>query len=139
MSMNAVAFCGFSQLAVEERMVLVKYVMVKSNWARLVKKKNSEANIIHMLTNDSVNVNDDVQFVGESSRLVSMLPPALVKVPGNALVSTSGLQRFIVPRPGINGALGNALAGKTVVLTGLFPELGGGGGLNLGKDKARAM
>ncbi|EEH51351.1 uncharacterized protein MICPUCDRAFT_43548 [Micromonas pusilla CCMP1545] len=31
------------------------------------------------------------------------------------------------------------LAGKTIVLTGVFPELGGGCGLNLGKDKARRL
>lgn len=32
---------------------------------------------------------------------------------------------FIVPRPGVNGAVAGSLAGKTFVLTGLFPELGG--------------
>ena len=36
-------------------------------------------------------------------------------------------------------ATANALAGKTFVMTGVFPELGGGVGLNLGKDKAKAL
>ncbi len=40
---------------------------------------------------------------------------------------------------GINGAREDALRGKTVVLTGLFPELGGGSGLDLGKERAKAM
>ena len=44
-----------------------------------------------------------------------------------------------VPRPGVGLADASAYAGKTVVLTGVFPELGGGAGLNLGKDRARAL
>ena len=44
-----------------------------------------------------------------------------------------------VPRPGVGLARASAYAGKTVVLTGVFPELGGGAGLNLGKDRARAL
>ena len=35
--------------------------------------------------------------------------------------------------------MAGCLTGKTVVLTGLFPELGGGMGLDLGKAKARAL
>ncbi|KAJ1623107.1 hypothetical protein T492DRAFT_845766 [Pavlovales sp. CCMP2436] len=47
--------------------------------------------------------------------------------------------RFMMPFSRQNGALEGSLAGQTVVMTGLFPELGGGAGLNLGKDKARAL
>ena len=46
---------------------------------------------------------------------------------------------FIVPRPDAGLATANCLAGKTVVLTGVFPQLGGGQGLDLGKARARAM
>jgi len=46
---------------------------------------------------------------------------------------------FIVPRPDTGLAVANVLAGKTVVLTGVFPQLGGGQGLDLGKGRARAM
>ena len=46
---------------------------------------------------------------------------------------------FIVPRPDTGLAVANMLAGKTVVLTGVFPQLGGGQGLDLGKGRARAM
>jgi len=38
-----------------------------------------------------------------------------------------------MPCPGLNGAQTGSLNGKTVVLTGVFPEAGGGMGLNLGK------
>ena len=42
-----------------------------------------------------------------------------------------------MPRSNAGRAVANCLAGKNVVLTGVFPQLGGGQGLDLGK--ARAM
>ena len=49
----------------------------------------------------------------------------------------------VVPMPSmqvtINGAMTGALRDKTVVLTGIFPEVGGGCGLNLGKDKVKSI
>lgn len=46
---------------------------------------------------------------------------------------------FVMPIPGRDGALPGAMNGLIVVLTGLFPEVGGGSGLNLGKDKVKGM
>ena len=47
---------------------------------------------------------------------------------------------FIIPVPGKNGnSDSSSLAGKTFVLTGVFPEVGGGSGLSLGKDKVKRM
>lgn len=48
-------------------------------------------------------------------------------------------QRFNIPKPGENGAIENKLKGKRFVLTGVFPMVGGGKGLNLGKDKSKKM
>lgn len=48
--------------------------------------------------------------------------------------------RFVVPVPGKNGAASSdSLKGQTVVLTGVFPEIGGGAGLSLGKDRAKRL
>lgn len=44
-------------------------------------------------------------------------------------------QKFEIPVPGREGAVPNALNGKIFVITGVFPELGGGAGLTLGKNK----
>jgi hypothetical protein len=41
--------------------------------------------------------------------------------------------------PGCDGAVAKAFAHKTVVLTGVFPTVGGGMGLNLGKDRMKAV
>ena len=48
-------------------------------------------------------------------------------------------QRYDPPVPGKNGAMESALSGKTIVMTRIFPELGGGAGLSLGKDKMKKI
>ncbi|GKY93930.1 hypothetical protein MPSEU_000359900 [Mayamaea pseudoterrestris] len=48
-------------------------------------------------------------------------------------------EHFVIPRPGANGALEDVFHDKKFVLTGLFPEVGGGTGLSLGKARVRAM
>lgn len=47
--------------------------------------------------------------------------------------------KFTVPRPGVNGGVADILNGKRFVLTGVFPEVGGGTGLSLGKDRVTSM
>jgi len=47
-------------------------------------------------------------------------------------------EKFVIPVPGRDGDA-NVLRGKTCVMTGVFPEVGGGAGLNLGKEKVKAM
>ncbi|KAL7543506.1 hypothetical protein ACHAWF_007412, partial [Thalassiosira exigua] len=95
---------------------------------------------------------------------------ARAPVASSAVVPHSGKSKakFVVPRPGVNGAIPGVLDGKRLVLTGgeallvkrspfipnatiliisslldlssaVFPELGGGTGLSLGKDRTKAM
>lgn len=47
--------------------------------------------------------------------------------------------KFTIPRPGVNGGVAGVLNGKRFVLTGIFPEVGGGTGLTLGKDRTKDM
>lgn len=44
-----------------------------------------------------------------------------------------------IPKPGSNGTQKDCLKGKKFVLTGVFPTLGGGDGLTLGKDKLKGI
>jgi len=62
------------------------------------------------------------------------LPQSTALVPGTA-AGGAGSQ-FILPRPGATG-VPNAFAGQTFVMTGIFPEVGGGAGLDLGKTRVR--
>lgn len=61
--------------------------------------------------------------------------------PQESMVAPSAARRgfYVVPRPGVNGARSDFLKGKTIVMTGVFPEIGGGAGLNQGKDRLRSM
>ena len=56
-----------------------------------------------------------------------------------ALKGPTKKSKFVIPRPGVNGAQAGVYEGKRFVLTGLFPEVGGGAGLNLGKDRVKSM
>ena len=51
--------------------------------------------------------------------------------------SQPGGRHFVRPKPGKNGGVPGALDGKRLVLTGTFPELGGGASLNIGKDRMK--
>mmetsp|Transcript_2524 Transcript_2524/g.5431 ORF Transcript_2524/g.5431 Transcript_2524/m.5431 type:complete len:849 (+) Transcript_2524:32-2578(+) len=74
-----------------------------------------------------------------STSLVHPPRPATSSAPTSIVPSKGGKTRFEIPRPGVNGAIPNVLAGRVFVLTGIFPEVGGGSGLNLGKDRTKAM
>ena len=50
--------------------------------------------------------------------------------------SNNNLKMFI---PGQDGTIPNRLVGQQFCLTGIFPELGGGSGLKLGKDKMKEL
>ncbi len=70
----------------------------------------------------------------------SIVPSNQNNVPSTAVVSHTGKKgKFIIPRPGLNGAVAGVLNNKKFVLTGVFPEVGGGSGLVLGKDRAKEM
>ena len=58
---------------------------------------------------------------------------------GTAIVTVNGKTRFNMPKPGKNGAIADVFDGQTFVLTGVFPEVGGGSGLSMGKDKIKSM
>lgn len=55
------------------------------------------------------------------------------------MIASSGKARFVIPRPGVDGAIPDVLKGKKFVLTGIFPEVGGGSGLTLGKARMTQM
>ena len=48
-------------------------------------------------------------------------------------------EKFVILKPGIDGAIKDRLKGKRFVFTGIFPEIGGGIGLNIGKQKLKDM
>uniref|UniRef100_A0A7S0N4Q4 Uncharacterized protein n=1 Tax=Pyramimonas obovata TaxID=1411642 RepID=A0A7S0N4Q4_9CHLO len=87
----------------------------------------------------------DTKQKGPASGGAALVPAAAPASASAALVplpeqhwSKGAGGAFTMPVPGVDAPRGT-LNGMTVVLTGVFPEVGGGAGLNLGKDRTKAM
>ena len=116
-SMNEVLLCGFSALPRENKAAMIEHVMDKENWAKKVtRREKNDAAIVPVAA--SSEAGNGKELVREGYHVAR--------------------EHFVPPVPGKDGVAG-ALEGKTVVLTGIFPEVGGGKGLNLGKAKVKAM
>jgi hypothetical protein len=78
---------------------------------------------------------------GASSNIHAIVSRVQSNNESTAVVPHTGKKaKFTIPRPGVNGAASaDLLSGKRFVLTGVFPEVGGGTGLSLGKDRAKSM
>lgn len=130
--MNHVTFCGLSELNAHEVSAVMSHIKNKENWAKLSKPKKKKVkqspDYVASIPNLEMSNKDIVVSAVISSDLV---PRSTAVVPTR--------ERFVEPFPGKNGAIAGALKGKTVVLTGVFPEIGGGAGLSLGKAKVKAM
>lgn len=134
-AMNEVQFCGFNELAPHQKRLIVLHVMEKRNWAKQVNVKG-RAVAISSSNNSAPSVKTQSQARGAGDTRDDPMPSS-----SSTAVSTTGGNRgyFVVPRPGVNGAQPDFLRNKTIVMTGLFPEIGGGSGLNLGKDRLKKM
>jgi hypothetical protein len=122
LSMNEVLISGVSELTPDSKQAFVEYVMNKENWAKLVKRKPQKKD-------------DGDEALTEVEKQEKKAKESAVVIHGKHKPSVV----FVIPVPGKNGALANMLEGKTVVMTGTFPEVGGGAALNLGKDKVKRM
>jgi len=118
--MNDVTLCGVGELAPVERKKVVRYTMDKQHWTfggaiDKVKKKPAAS---------AVGAKG-----GEAGNSKS----------GSSIV-VAGPERkqFVIPVPG-KGAPAGSLAGKSFVITGTFPEVGGGAGFKVGKERVRKM
>ena len=142
--MEDTVLCGFTELQMSDQRLFVEHLRDKDeNWAREVNRKAP----VPMLPAPPVpqalqGMKQGRDSSQKSSTEATSVDPvassdALVKQ-STAVVESKRV--FVIPKPGENGASSEtALQGTTFVLTGTFPEIGGGGGLDLGKAKARAM
>jgi hypothetical protein len=100
----------------------------KTTVAKASKKTtNTSSTTIVASTVTSSTIKESIVLVSDSTQSTAVAKKSTQK------------EYFVIPRPGVNGALANVLDQKKFVLTGIFPEVGGGAGLNLGKDRVKAM
>lgn len=123
-SMDGVVLSGLHELPTKDLAKVVRHTMDEGNWARLTKASLPSAG--DGAGNGSVATTADDSSSSSSSQALTIKK----EVPK---------QHFIIPVPGKRGAKRHALDGKRVVLTGVFPEVGGGAGLRRGKDRVKAM
>jgi len=124
---------GFSDLPSSARRAVATHAADRANWARRTVRRQSPKGLLERhwvppgadpgataLDASVVPAVRDGRQLRESARLKAMQP------------------RFAAPTPR-SSSEARRLAGHTVILTGTFPELGGGSGLALGKANARAL
>jgi hypothetical protein len=135
-SMNEVLFTGFDALSPIDKDRIIVHIMDKSHWAKLTHRKGPAVSESTLITGPEIKMENGP---------VRALPASSEPFPGfqdqNQLVP---FQQELMPVKGFQMPVktkqnANYLLGKTVVLTGVFPEVGGGAGLNLGKDKVKEM
>ena len=112
--MELVLLCGFADLPKDDQAKVIEHVKNKNNWARLTKRKSKNSN----------NNDDEAGTTGpgggdDDNNVIPTVQKSSAVVPVTAI---SQRQKFIMPIPGKDGAIAGSLAGKTVVLTGIFPE-----------------
>eukprot|EP00747_Dinoflagellata_sp_TGD_P168083 gnl/TRDRNA2_/TRDRNA2_193700_c0_seq1.p1 gnl/TRDRNA2_/TRDRNA2_193700_c0~~gnl/TRDRNA2_/TRDRNA2_193700_c0_seq1.p1 ORF type:complete len:446 (+),score=83.23 gnl/TRDRNA2_/TRDRNA2_193700_c0_seq1:111-1448(+) len=123
--MNAVSLSGMGELKSADRKKVVKYAMDKQHWTfsgvkEKVRKKPAAATTVADETSTSAR-----RSIGDDSTSL-------------VVAKKNDKKQFVIPVPGRNGPKGS-LAGQTFVITGVFPEVGGGEGLQLGKDRVKKM
>ncbi|UPR03332.1 J domain-containing protein [Chloropicon primus] len=154
-ALNEVLFEGMQELSAEHRAKLVRHVMDRGNWAQYKKPaflkqrspskapagesaspKKMEAPKAEPSTPRAEDkVKSEVKAEPPASAPQAFMVPSS-KAPSSSLVPK---EKFVLPKPGVGNAKPGCLGGKTCVLTGVFPEVGGGSGLSLGKDRVKGM
>lgn len=90
---------GFQGLSESDQDAVLEHCMKKENWAKLVKPKTMEITAVAL----ELKENDETAVV--------------------PLGHKSERETFVIPEPGKDGAIPNALAGKVFVISGTFPEV----------------
>ncbi|KNC79551.1 hypothetical protein SARC_08051 [Sphaeroforma arctica JP610] len=160
LSMNEVLLQGLDELPEDCKREFCEYIMVQDNWAALTKANKArqaaaqakaemgsggeiedKPRTIGSAEADSSASTGDIDGSVDEGMALSTQDQKEADEDSRAVarVGNKEKQYFVAPRPGKDGAIDNILAGKTVVVTGLFPELGGGTGLNLGKEKMKKL
>ena len=135
-SMGAVLLSGLTELTGSEMRAVARYCMNRQNWARAVALKKEPTTALATPAGVASTTS------ASPSAGTASVKPSKALLPSSATASSStamaASRRFQFPVAGRDGRP-HALAGKTVVLSGVYPEVGGGTGLSLGKEKVKAF
>ena len=136
LSMSSVLLSGVGELSKEQASTFTDHCMRKSAWAALVKRRGmpppEEAAAASVAPADPAGA--PTSSGAPTSHAIAMASVSA----SSAIVAgqQDAKQSFVIPIPG-KDAPANTLAGKTIVLTGIFPEVGGGAGLGASTHRHR--
>ena len=143
-SMNEVIFCGFNRLTEDDRSLVAKHTMDQSMWASFEEKKFKELRAAGLPPTATMEaLAHDVDSEAIVIKKENSDDPKVRKEARLAIKTEPSSPEIALPLPNVNGAMTKALCRSAkplvFVLTGVFPMLGGGIGLNEGKDKAAEL
>jgi hypothetical protein len=148
LTMTDCVLSGYMDLPAAERQRFLQHCSDKQNWA---KRRKSKAKTEPQSTAANVDTHDDDAKPAATTSESSVSPAGNADAAAAGAVGTTrlvprhdalvpGRAKFVTPIPGVNGASdATVFQGKRFVLTGTFPEIGGGTGLTQGKDRVKAM
>jgi BRCA1 C Terminus (BRCT) domain len=144
LELESITLCGFAALDEGQQMEVLAHLADKRNWASPNKKAlaDAEAFLADRKSKGAAAAAAAQTAAGRPSLGGGGDAVALVEPhgPSDALVVAGGRGTvFKLPRPGVGSARAGALAGMTFVLTGVYPEVGGGSGLDLGKGRVESF
>ena len=129
LSMSSVLLSGVGELSEEHASAFTDHCMRKSAWAALVKRKGMPPPAQAAAASAAPAGAPTSSGASASNALAEASASASASASSALVAGLPGeKQRFVIPLPG-KDAPANTLAGKTVVITGIFPEVGGGAGL----------
>jgi len=147
LAMNDVVLAGFQDLERVDRDEFIDHVMDKTNYARDVRpRKGSKpyqdftgamkleaaaSSAAAAAAPSTVTSSSPSSSPPVSSSSSDAIVPSSVASSSKAMLVKKQKQAFVMPVPGRNGVLRDLLQRKTVVLTGVFPEVGGGAGTSM--------
>jgi len=151
--MNEVVFTGFASLPDDKQREVAEWCMDANHWAKEARRKKlADATTSGMKRDAKTEVKIEVKTEEEhdagaelaGGELALVVPPSkkakkAKSASAMAVVAKPAPAKWVMPVPGCDGTVAKAFAHKTVVLTGVFPTVGGGMGLNLGKDRMKAV
>jgi hypothetical protein len=155
-NMNDCILSGFPELPQADQRAFVEHCRNKNHWARKTNKrkptttadnktsttnsKRDTTNTTTAATTKEAHQPDDTSSSRIADNVSSDALVARASTKSSSTAVIAARVRFVMPVPGQLGVSGpNVFQGKTFVLTGVFPEVGGGAGLSLGKSNVKAM
>jgi hypothetical protein len=142
LAMNEVLLCGLSELSEEDQRAVAQHAMNKSHWARPSKSRTGQVLATAAAAAAARAAAATTARAAAAAAAAASPPPRGIPATASQVAkSPNPPAALALATPALAAATTTTcvLAGKTVVLTGVFPELGGGSGLDLGKARARAL